>query len=250
MTEIRELARLGRAAREQAGIKVRQPLSEMVCVALTAGGSDQPGVVRHLDALTPLLANELNVKRVTFASSSASLVSLVAKPNFRALGKKFGKHTNEAAAAVRALGADALVALEGGVAQHVTAGGETHPVTLDDVTIERQAAGGYVVQQDGARFAAVDPDVTASLRSEGLAREVVSRVQKMRKELGFAVSDRIVLGVTGDLAVEAAVREHQGWIAGEVLARQVSVGESANAQTAAAVELDGLAVRFTLTRMA
>ena len=108
MAEIRELSRLGRAAREEAGIKVRQPVAELVCVtgALPAGMPDAlaPRVRAYLDTLTPLLASELNAKRVTFAASSDALVSLTAKPNFRTLGKKFGKHTNEAAAAVRALG--------------------------------------------------------------------------------------------------------------------------------------------------
>ena len=253
MAEIRELARLGRAAREDAGIKVRQPLSEVICVARRgAGGSADgagEGVAAALAALTPLLAGELNVKRVTFAASSDALVTLTAKPNFRALGKKFGKHTNEAAAAVRALGNDTLRALEQGTGVHVTAGGETHPVSIEDVTIERRAAGAYVVAQDGARFAAIDPVVTDALRGEGLARELVSRVQKLRKELGLAVSDRVVLSVAGDPVVEDAVRAHERWIAGEVLATHVSVGTGAVGPSATGVDLDGLAVRITLMRM-
>jgi isoleucyl-tRNA synthetase len=249
MTEIRELARLGRAAREVAGIPVRKPLSEVVCVALRAGGELDALVSSHLGALTPLLARELNVKRVTFAATSDALVTLTAKPNFRTLGKKFGKHTNEAAAAVRALGSDALLTLEAGGEQHITAGGETHPVLLDDVTVERHAAGAYVIQQDGARFAAIDPTVTDALRSEGLAREVVSRVQRLRKDMGLAVSDRIALALSGDPQVEAAVREHQGWIAGEVLATQLSVGDGAAGPDAVALDIDGLMVRITLTRM-
>jgi isoleucyl-tRNA synthetase len=142
-----------------------------------------------------------------------------------------------------------LLTLERGGEVHVTAGGETHPVTAEDLTIERRASGTYVVHQDGARFAAIDPAITDALRSEGLAREVVSRVQRLRKEMGFAVSDRIILGVAGSPAVEAAVRLHEGWIAGEVLATRVSVGSGAVGPDTVPVDLDGAVVRLTLTRM-
>ncbi|HYV96715.1 MAG TPA: isoleucine--tRNA ligase [Gemmatimonadaceae bacterium] len=249
MAEIRELARLGRAAREDAGIKVKQPLSELICVAAVDPAAGETGT--YIAGLTPILARELNVKRVTFATSADSLVSLVAKPNFKTLGKKFGKNTNEAAAAVRALTSTDLAALERGEVVHVTAGGVTHPVALDDVTIERRASGTYVVHQEGARFAAIDPTVTDALRDEGIARELVSRVQRFRKDLGFAVSDRVILQVAGHERVEAAARAFADWIAGEVLATQISVGPEGNGMPDAAVhttDIDGMAVKITLTR--
>jgi isoleucyl-tRNA synthetase len=191
----------------------------------------------------------LNVKRVTFAASSDALVTLTAKPNFRTLGKKFGKHTNEAAGAVRAFGSDVLVAFERGGELAVTAGGETHVLTADDLVVERQAAGSYVIAQDGGRFAAIDPTVSDALRAEGLARDVISRVQRLRKERGLAVSDRIRLGVAGAGVLEAAVRTHHAWIAGEVLATEISVGDGATAPDAVTDEVDGHEVRLTLTRI-
>jgi len=251
MAEVRELARLGRAAREEAGIRVRQPLAEVVCVAAlpSADRAAAAGADSALRELTPLLASELNVKRVTFAASSDALVTLTAKPNFRTLGKKFGKHTNEAAGAVRALGSDVLVAFERGGELAVTAGGETHALAADDLVVERQAAGSYVIAQDGGRFAAIDPTVSDALRAEGLARDVISRVQRLRKERGLAVSDRIRLGVAGAEVLEAAVRTHHEWIAGEVLATEISVGDGATASEAVTDEVDGHEVRLTLTRI-
>lgn len=247
MAEVRELARLGRAAREQASVKVRQPLAEVVCVANPDRTDDIAARDAYITALTPLLASELNVKKVTFVASSDALVTLSGKPNFRSLGKKFGKHTNEAAAAVRKFGQDTLAAIEWGAPVHVTAGGETHPISGEDVTIERRAMGSYVVAQDGAQFAAIDPTITDALRAEGIAREVVSRVQRLRKELGFAVSDRIALGVWSTPDVERAVRSHEAWIVGEVLATQLVVGGAAPADAIVA-DLDGTTARFTLTR--
>jgi isoleucyl-tRNA synthetase len=250
MNEIRELARLGRAARERAGINVRKPLGELVCVAGDGAANRGDGSAGAIEALVPLLARELNVKRVTFAASSDDLVALTAKPNFRGLGKIFGKHTNEAAAAVRALSSEQLLSLERGAEIHVTAGGETHPVTLDALTIERRAAGTFVVEQDGQRFAAIDPTITDELRDEGIARELVSRVQRLRKDMGFTVSDRVDLGITGDALIESAARAHESWIAGEVLATRVRIGAGAVAAEVQEVDLDAMKVRLSLTRMA
>ena len=110
----RMLATLGRAAREDAGVKVRQPLQRMVCVVPVTGiqGSDEDR--KAIEELIPLLAGELNVKEIGFLSSADALVSLEAKPNFRSLGKKFGKQTPAAAAAVAVLGSDALLGFERG----------------------------------------------------------------------------------------------------------------------------------------
>ena len=243
MAEVRELARLGRAAREEAGIRVRQPLGRVVCVVPPA----TPGVI---EALLPLLQEELNVKRVELASSGDALVTLEAKANFRTLGKKFGKRTPLAAKAVDALDGAALRALEGGEPVDVTVDGETHAVLLEDVTIQRRASGALVVQEAAGRFAALDPALTPELRAEGLARELVSRVQRMRKESGLAVSDRIRLTVTGDASAMAALRSHADWIAAETLAMALVIedGRPEDDHAGRTVDLDGTTVRIAMTR--
>ncbi|HEY0969608.1 MAG TPA: isoleucine--tRNA ligase [Gemmatimonadales bacterium] len=244
MAEVRELARLGRAAREEAGIRVRQPLARVVCVV-------PPSTPKEIGELLPLLAAELNVKRVEMATSADALVSLEGKANFRVLGKKFGKRTPEAAAAVNELSSNALRRLEAGEEVAIELDGERHVVAPEDVSIQRRATGDLVVQEAGGSFAALDPAITPELRGEGLARELVSRVQRMRKETGLAVSDRIRLWVDGDAIVREAAEAHRDWIAEEVLARALVVGampvdESNHA--ARDVELDGLHLRVALTR--
>jgi isoleucyl-tRNA synthetase len=199
--------------------------------------------------LAAILASELNVKEVLFADSSDALVTLTAKANFRTLGKKFGKQMKAAADAVFALTSDQLLQIERGEAFTLTAGGESQPIVLEDVLIERHAAGALIVAQDGARFAAVDPTITPALRAEGVARELVSRVQRMRKDRGFAVSDRITVQVQGEEQVQSAIRAHHAWIVGEVLATQLVVGDGAEAPDAVAADLDGLPVRITLTKV-
>jgi isoleucyl-tRNA synthetase len=242
MSEVRALSTLGRAAREDAGVNVRRPLSRMVCVVPTG----------HIDGVTqllPLLRSELNVKEVSLLTSADDLVRLEAKPNFRSLGKKFGKATPLAANAVESLTSEHLRAFEHGETLAITVDGETRHLDPDDLTILRRAAGDLVVKEELGRFAAVDPTITPELRSEGLARELVSRIQRLRKEAGLAVSDRIRLWITGDEVIEASAREYKDWISSEVLARHVEIGSDGTSGTHATqgAEIDGFSVRVALT---
>jgi len=243
MHAIRTLARLGRAAREDAKVKVRQPLARMVCVA--------PNVSEAvLSQLVHLLAAELNVKQVEFATSGDALVTLEAKPNFRSLGKKFGKETPLAAEAVQALSSDALRDFEAGKPLYVSVGNESRQLDAEDLTIVRSASGDMVVKEEGGYFAALDPTVSRELRLEGLARELVSRVQRLRKELGFAVSDRITLMVAAGEEIQEAVRAFEKWIAAEVLAVRVVLGEKIEGKYAThAFDLDGQNVEVALERV-
>jgi isoleucyl-tRNA synthetase len=251
MASIRALAGLGHAARDTADVRVRQPLPSMQCVV--------PGDSAPLEALAPLLATELNVKRIDFVTSTDALVSLEAKANFRVLGKKFGGITPQVAAAVGTLDDAALRVLAHGGEVQVEVAGEPRTITPEDVTILRRAAGAAVVQEDGGYGVALDPSITPELRAEGLAREIVSRVQRLRRDAALAVSDRIRLAVAGDAEVEAVAREFAAHIAGEVLASQVVVGvdegspfrDGADAHTWTATQdgdVDGRAVRLALTK--
>jgi isoleucyl-tRNA synthetase len=203
-----------------------------------------------LKELSPLLAAELNIKKVDFISSADDLVTLKARPNFRSLGKKFGKDTPLAAEAVQALGSEALREFEGGKPLFVSVGNESRELSAEDLTVVRTASGELVVKEEGGYFAALEAVVTPELRMEGLAREVVSRVQKLRKELGFAVSDRITLFVAGGAEIQEAVKAFQKWIADEVLALKVSVGEKIDETHAAhTLDLDGQSVEVALERV-
>jgi isoleucyl-tRNA synthetase len=244
MSAIRTLARLGRAAREEAGIKVRQPLSKLVCVAPNVDDA-------QLEPLVSLLRAELNVKQVEFAWSADALVVLEAKPHYRSLGKKFGKKTPLAAEAIKAFSGEQLRLFLRGEPLVVTVDGETHALDQEDINIIRRASGALVVEEDGGFFAAIDPTVTLELKREGLARELISRVQRMRKEASLAVSDRIALTVGGSDEIRAVIDTHGEWIASEVLATELVFRDELTDRYDAMQELDlhEVAARVAFTRI-
>jgi isoleucyl-tRNA synthetase len=219
MEDIRQLATLAHSARDAANIKVRQPLPGMQCVV--------PGDPAPVMPLASLLAAELNVKEVTFIQSADGLVSLEGKANFRALGKKFGKETPQVAAAVSGLAMQELRTLASGGSVTIEVGGVECQIDPDDVTIIRRASGDAVVQEAGGYGVALDTTVTPELRAEGLSRVVISRIQRLRKEAGLDVSDRIAVVVEADDEIKAAVVQFRDRIMEETLALRVLLGEDA-----------------------
>ena len=241
MREIRTLARLGRAAREEAAIKVRQPLSRLVCVVPSAFAAD-------VRSLFDLLEAELNVKDVDLATSADSLVTLHAKPNFRSLGRKFGKNTPLAAQAVAAFTSDELRAFEHGQPLAISVGNESRTLDHEDLSVVRHATGALTVKEENGRVAAIDPTVTPELRREGIARELVSQLQRLRRDLGFVVSDRIRLWIAAPTETYEAISDYTGWIANELLAREIVTGEAPAGQQVHELDLDGSVVRAALSK--
>ena len=231
---VRRLASLARAARESGRLNVRQPLARMQVAV--------PAAVRGaaFDALLELLRLEVNVKTVEVVASDAELVRLRARPNFRSLGKRYGKRTPAVAAAAASLTADQLRALEGGGSATVEVAGEPATFEAGDVVVERDVASDWLVGSDGPFVAALDPHLTEPLRGEGYAREMVNRVQRLRKEAGFQFTDRIALWIAGDGPVLDAIRSHTEYIRAETLARRLEVGARAPApDLEQEVDIDG-----------
>ena len=243
MDAVRRLASLARAAREEGNLRVRQPLARMAVAV--------PAAVRgaELDALLPLLASEVNVRALDVVSSDADLVRLAGKPNFRALGKRFGKQTPAVAEAIARLGAAELRRLEGGEAVEVAVGGARATVLPEDLTIERQVTSDWLVASDGPLVAALDPVLDDALRAEGLAREIVNRVQRVRKDAGYEYTTRIALAIDGADAVRHAARAHLAFIQEETLARGVEIGaRNGTVDLEQEFSLDGLALLVGVRR--
>jgi hypothetical protein len=186
------------------------------------------------------------VKSIEVVANEDSLVRLRAKANFKSLGKRYGGRTKEAAAQVAQLSPAQVGELEHGRAVSL---GEFE-YGAEDVIVEREVRTDWLVASDGPYVAALDPTLTPELEAEGLVRELVSRVQRLRKEAGFGVTDRIALAVRGPEAVLAAARNHQAFITEETLARRFEPGGTLEKpELEQQLDLDGHAVTVGLARL-
>ncbi len=207
---------LGRAARAQAKVKVRQPLSKAVIVATELERAE-------IERLGELVRAELNVKRLEFVSEEGELVRYAVKPNYRSLGPRFGKAMPQVAAAVEALDPSRVAeAMRGERRVGINVEGDEHELGPDDVTLVMQPLEGYEVEAEAGRAVALALEVDDELRRESLAREIVHAVQNARKSRGLDVSDRISLTLGGDRELLDAARAHEPYIAGETLAVELS----------------------------
>jgi isoleucyl-tRNA synthetase len=219
ITLVRRLVELGRSARADAKVKTRQPLARALISA--------PGWAELPEALHREVADELNVAALSSLAGAGELVQLSVKPNFRVLGKRFGKRTQAVANAITSADTTALVeALRAGGAR-VPVDGEDVAIGEDEVAITETPRSGWAVASAGAETVALDLELTHELRLAGLARDVVRLVQEARKNAGYDVTDRIELWwrVGGAPGPADAIRAHVTQIADEVLA--VSLREGA-----------------------
>jgi isoleucyl-tRNA synthetase len=221
MSAVRDAVSLGRAARKDAKLRVRQPLAEVV-VACAPQAAE--AMARHVT----LIADELNVKDVRFVSDPAELVEVLVKPNYRTLGPRFGKAMPQVAEAFARLdGASVVGALDAGGAVTITIDGRDEAVGADDVLREVRPSERYAVAQDGPLAVGLLTDLPPELRREGMAREVVHAVQNARKAAGLRVEERIRLHLDGSGVIREAIDEHRAHIAAETLAVELSVGHGA-----------------------
>jgi isoleucyl-tRNA synthetase len=216
---VRRLVELGRSARSAASVQIRQPLPRALVGA--------QGFADLAPELRDQIAAELNVRSLEALSTvGEDLVDHVVKPNFRALGKRFGKGTPAVAAAITAADAASLATgLRTAGETSVVVGGERGPLTADEVIITQTPRAGWTVAADAGETVALEIRITTELRREGLAREVIRLVQDARKADGLDVSDRVSLWwQTANPEVAAALAEHGQLIAGEVLASEFGAG--------------------------
>ncbi|MDT8389611.1 MAG: isoleucine--tRNA ligase [Lentisphaeria bacterium] len=230
---------LGRYLRTQTKLRIRQPLAEAVLVSANAA------VRRDLEAMSDVIGEELNVKRVDVRADEEALVDLSAKANFRALGPRFSQHMKAAAAAVAGMTPEQIADLRRTGRVILDVNGQPEPFTTDDVLVQRNEKDGITVANEGHVTVALDTRLTDALRTEGWARELVSRIQNMRKDMGLDVADRI--HVVFDVSAEAgkAVEIFGDYIAAEVLADSLDVARMDDGET---VDINGQAAKIKVTK--
>lgn len=216
----RDLVTLGRAARENSKIKVRQTIAEV----LIDGKFEE-----LLGDLVELIKEELNVKKVHFVQDLGVYMNFNLKPNFKVLGPKLGKNVNEFGKVLRGLEAHEVVAkLEAGESMTVEVAGADFEFTKEEVLVNIESKPGFNVAMENNLFAILDTTLTDDLVKEGLAREFISKVQQMRKASGFEVLDNINIYFNGDDEVAGAVADFEDYIKSETLSVAISRVEDAD----------------------
>ncbi len=239
MALARRIVELGRAARAEAKMRTRQPLSR----ALVPTSAWQ----RLGEELRRDVAEELNVEALESLASAVDLVDHSAKGNFRALGKRFAKQTPAVAAAIAAADARELSrALHDGGRATVTVDGTEVEVLPDEVIVTERPREGWSVVNEQGETVALDLELTPELVRAGLVREVVRLVQDARKSSGFEVSDRISLAWQAEGELADAIREEQELLAGEVLA--TVIGEADLTGEADVFSDDDLGLAFRVSK--
>ena len=215
---------LGRFLRTQRNLKVRQPLKRAILV------SGDAEIRKMLEETEEIIAEELNVKNIAVRADEEELVTLSAKANFKTLGKQLGPQMKEAAALIQALPSSQIASVLRGEKVSITLkSGTVVELGKDDLNILREEKEGMPVATEEGVTIALDTELDQALIHEGYAREFVSKVQNMRKEMNLDVSDRIMIEFKSSAEAVKAVNEFKDYIANETLA--VSIAESDSAET-------------------
>jgi len=229
MDVARRLTSLGRAARAEAGVKVRQPLARALVFIAAGDVTPPPGIVE----------DELNVDTLEYGTELADVLSFELVPNFRAVGPRLGEAVKELKPALAALDSVAAAsALEAGGTVSITLSTGVFELSSDDLELRVKSQGGFAVSREGAEVIALDLELNDELRKRGYLRDVVRQVQDLRKTTGLDVSDRIVLHLTG-------LDDLSDWfdvLASEVLASDVVIGAGTGEPTA--LDIDDERVAF------
>ncbi|HEU5316157.1 MAG TPA: DUF5915 domain-containing protein, partial [Chloroflexota bacterium] len=244
MRTVRQVVGLARAARQKSKMKVRQPLPAL----LVRVKSDRER--QAVASLEDQILDELNVKRVELVEETADLVSYKIKPNFKLLGPRFGPQVNAVAKALQEADA-AELARRRTAGEHVAlvVGGLEVDIPSEEFDVETAAAEGYEVIEEGGYLVALDTRLSPELREEGLARELVRRLNDMRKDAGFRVEDRIVTYYAGEEPAQRVFERFADYIRQETLSVRLECGRGNGAAHAETVSLDGVSVALAVERV-
>ena len=231
---------LGRQKREEVKIGLRTPLS-----SLTIINSDE-ALLDDMRRIERYVQEELNVQSVAYSTDESAYIELCAKPNFPLLGKRLGKRMKSFAAVIDVLTPEQIAQLQQSGRLELTVDGETEVFSAEEVRVQQQARAGTNTLSNSQIAVDLDCHLTPELIRGGYAREVVNRIQRARKDMNFAVSDRVAVNYTAKGELAQAIGEHRDYVMHETLC--VALADALDGAAAIETEIDGQALRFTVTR--
>lgn len=226
------------ALRRKVNIKVRQPLQ---CIMIPAIDDVQK---QHIEAVKDLVLNEVNVKELNFVEGIGVLVKKV-KCNFRTMGKKYGKLMKGIAAQTSVLSQEEIVAFERSGELRLNVDGQDVTVLVDDVEIINEDIPGWLVANDGNLTVALEVELNDELRNEGMARELINRIQNLRKECGLEITDRVNVTISPSENINAAINAFADYIKGQVLADNIVIADNDGCE----IDLDDITARIKVEKV-
>ena len=207
------------ALRRKANLKVRQPL---MAIMIPVIDNEQKETI---DAMSQLIMGEVNVKEIRYVRSEDGILVKKVKPDFKKLGPKCGKAMKQVAATISALSQAEILEFEKNGSYTVNVDGNDIAIDATDVEIFSQDIPGWLVANEGSLTVALDITLTEELKAEGIAREIVNRIQNIRKDLNFDITDRIDVIISHNENTDKAIEQYQDYIAKQVLANSVTIGD-------------------------
>ncbi|OQY00780.1 MAG: isoleucine--tRNA ligase, partial [Bacteroidetes bacterium 4572_117] len=219
--------------RRQKSLKVRQPLSKIMIPILNPELKDQ------IEAGKEIILSEINVKEIEYITDEAGFLVKKIRPDFKVLGKKYGKLMKQISALINQFEQDDIRKLETEGKYILKLSDQEIEINLDEVDISSEDIPGWLVASNNKLTVALDIDVTEELREEGIAREFINRIQNLRKEMGLEVTDKINLGIQKHELINKALEKHKHYISAQTLTENLSlVNEIAGNSGIKFVEID------------
>ncbi len=231
------------ALRRKVNIKVRQPLTKIIIPVLDAT------TARHIEAVKGLIMNEVNVKEIELISDTAGVITKRIKPNFKTLGPKYGKYMKQIAALVATFSQEQIARIEADAETILDIDGEKIVTTAADFDITSEDMPGWLVTSEARLTVALDITVTEELRREGVARELINRIQNIRKDSGFEVTDKIRVEIEAGELTSGAVGQFADYIASQTLAVEVVASPSPSGAVVVDSDVDDSPVKIAVTRL-
>jgi isoleucyl-tRNA synthetase len=231
------------ALRRKVNIKVRQPLAKIIVPVLDAI------TARRIEAVKNLIVGEVNVKEIELITDTTGLITKRIKPNFKTLGKRYGSKMKQIAALVAGFSQEMIAEIENNGRATVTIDGDELVLERGDFEITSEDMPGFLVANEGSLTVALDITVTDELRREGVARELINRIQNLRKDSGLEVTDKISVVVQSLPFIEESLAEQADYIASQVLARSVITAPQATGEFTQQAEIDECTVDIAITKI-
>ena len=231
------------ALRRKVGIKVRQPLTKVIIPILDGD------MGRRLESVKGLVMGEVNVKEVELITDTTGLITKRIKPNFKTLGPRYGKYMKQIAALVAGWSQAEIAAVEASDKFTIEVAGDTLEVCREDFDITSEDMPGWLVASEGKLTVALDVTVTEELRKEGLARELVNRIQNIRKDSGFEVTDRITVEIEKLEMLEGAVEAFGEFVGQQTLANSVVLAEEPKGDFVVDSDIDEVPLKIAVSKV-